>query len=317
MASASQILEFIQLLGGLAVAEANRRIASGVGFVLPSVCIAQSAIETGWGTAGIMIKANAFFGIKAGGSWTGKVYRADTWEVADGTAYNTSANFRAYDSLAESVADYYNLIGNASRYANALSYDTDKSAWKTPRECITAIWSGGYATDTLYVEKIMSTINARDLVKYDALVTGEGTPALDSQSYIFTYDDLIQGIITAVDSGRTLGNKTDINTCIAVNWSRAKTVKSNATLTIFGVPEGAKLIFCSITGETLQYSLIYNNGDTVELKEGQIIGFYLDFNGVETRVNDLDKNIAIGFSGGLPVSVEISKSVLAHFVKIK
>ena len=183
MATATEISSFIKRLGRLAVNEANNRIAAGKGFVLPSVCIAQSAIETGWGTAGIMVKANAFFGIKAGGSWTGAVYRADTWEVDSGGAYNTTANFRAYPSLEASVTDYYDLIGNNSRYSGGLSYGTDKTKWLSPKACITAIWAGGYATDTLYVEKIMSTINSRNLTAYDELVDGTGTiPEEDSES---------------------------------------------------------------------------------------------------------------------------------------
>lgn len=191
MATATEISAFIKLLGRLAVNECNNRIASGLPFVLPSVCIAQSALETGWGTSGLMVKANAFFGIKAGGSWTGKVYTADTWEVADGEAYNTTANFRAYDSLEESVADYYNLIAGLSRYSEALSYGSDKSNWKTAKETITAIWAGGYATDTLYVEKIMNTINARNLTDYDELVTGEGSILIDADGNYTSSDGTV------------------------------------------------------------------------------------------------------------------------------
>lgn len=163
--------EFFTTLGNLAVAESNRRIANGQKFVLPSVCIAQSALETGYGSSGLMTKANAFFGIKAGGSWTGKVYTAGTWEVADGVEYNTTANFRAYDSLQDSVADYYELIITASRYANALS--TYPGSIKSANDTITAIWTGGYATDELYVEKVMSIINNNDLTQYDAKVDGK------------------------------------------------------------------------------------------------------------------------------------------------
>ena len=168
-ASNEQIKYFANLLGNLAVAECNRRIAAGLGFVLPSVCIAQSAHETGWGTAGIMVKANAFFGIKAGGSWTGKIYRADTWEVAEnGEAYNTVANFRAYDNLEDSVADYYNLIVNNSRYSKAISYGADSSQWLSARETLTAIWAGGYATDDLYVPHVMNLLEGRNLTSYDS-----------------------------------------------------------------------------------------------------------------------------------------------------
>lgn len=170
MATETEITEFINTLGNLAVAEANRRISRGEKFVVPSVCIAQSAHETGWGSSGLMVKANAYFGIKAGGSWTGKVYTADTWEVADGEAYNTSANFRAYDSLADSVADYYDLIANNSRYSRALStYPTGvKSAYDTLYE----IWAGGYATDEAYVQNVNAIITGRNLTEWDNKLDG-------------------------------------------------------------------------------------------------------------------------------------------------
>lgn len=179
MATNESIVAFIQLLGGLALKECNNRAKAGAGYVVPSICIAQSAHETGWGDSGIMTKANAFFGIKAGGSWKGKVYTADTWEVVEGEVHNISANFRAYDSLEDSVADYYNLIVNNSRYANGVShYPNQLSAYDT----IYAIWSGGYATDPPYVSMIMDIVEGRDLTQWDSQVN----PANATGDY--TYD---------------------------------------------------------------------------------------------------------------------------------
>lgn len=167
-ATNEQIVSFITLLGNLAVAECDRRAAAGVGFVVPSVCMAQSAHETGWGTSDLMVKANAFFGIKAGGSWAGKVFTADTWEVVNGEAYNTVANFRAYDKLEDSVADYYNLIVNNSRYAAGVSTYPDNilSSYDT----LHAIWAGGYATDDEYVPNVMNLLNGRNLSEWDSKI---------------------------------------------------------------------------------------------------------------------------------------------------
>lgn len=181
MATNEEVKAFMKLLGRLAVNECSSRIQRGLPFILPSVVIAQSALETNWGTAGIMTRANAFFGIKAGGSWTGKVYTADTWEVKDGVAYNTVANFRAYDSLEESVADYFSLITEASRYEKALSRGIDSSKWLSARDTIYEIWAGGYATDELYVNKIMNTINGRSLTDYDKIIPVDGTTIKDSE----------------------------------------------------------------------------------------------------------------------------------------
>ena len=231
-ATNAQVKSFMALLGKLAIKECNNRIAQGKGFVLPSICIAQSALETGYGTAGLMTKAKAFFGIKAGGSWTGKIYRADTWEVAEnGVAYNTKANFRAYDSLEDSVRDYYDLIGNNSRYAGGLSYGNDPSKWKTPRECVTAIHAGGYATDKLYVNKIMDMVNYRKMYEYDAKITGlagDYFPVNEREVFMtFTKDNFLQGILEIGDSGRSIINNKNV-AGVALNFEAYKYFNNTA-----------------------------------------------------------------------------------------
>lgn len=170
MATENEIVSFINTLGNLAVAEANRRIARGEKFVLPSVCMAQSAHETGWGTSRPMQEYNAYFGIKPGSSWTGRVFSADTWEVYDGVPTNVTQLFRAYDTLEDSVADYFDLIVNNSRYSRALStYPDDvKGAYDTLYE----IWAGGYATDEEYVPHVWNLLQGRDLTQWDAKVDG-------------------------------------------------------------------------------------------------------------------------------------------------
>lgn len=113
------------------------------------------------GQAQIMMKANAIFGIKATANWKGKVYNANTKECYDGINYtNINACFRAYDSLAESISDYFDLICGLSRYAGAIHTSS-------PCDCITAIKNGGYATSPTYIDTIMSIINSNNLTKYD------------------------------------------------------------------------------------------------------------------------------------------------------
>lgn len=319
MATATEISSFIKRLGRLAVNECNNRIKAGKGFVLPSVCIAQSALETGWGTAGIMVKANAFFGIKAGGSWNGAVYRADTWEVDSGGAYNTTANFRAYGSLEESVTDYYNLIGNNSRYANGLSYGVDKTKWLTPKQCITAIWSGGYATDTLYVEKIMNTITARNLTEYDKLVTGEGTLP-DDTVLTFTKADLLQGKLVTADSGRTIVNDTTNVFTVSLNWEKAFTVNANAQLTIV-LPDTLEMWFVTLVGDTATVldGTHLKNGDTFTVVTGTTYGFtIMKSNARDLSIDEMEGvEIKLQTNYALPEGAEISVNGIAYFVKIE
>lgn len=110
-----------------------------------------------------MMKANAIFGIKATKSWKGKVYNSKTKECYDGINYtDITASFRAYNSLEDSIKDYFDLICNSSRYKKALNC-------KNAEECITAIKNGGYATSPTYISTIMSIINSNNLIKYDKI----------------------------------------------------------------------------------------------------------------------------------------------------
>ena len=169
-ASNEQIVSFMNEMGPLVIAEANRRIAKDGKYIQPSVVMAQSAHETGWGTSKSMQEYNAYFGIKPGSSWTGRTFSADTWEVYDGVPTNVTSLFRAYDSLADSVADYFDLILNNSRYSRAVSdwNGEKKSAYDTLYE----IWAGGYATDDEYVPNVWNLHEGRNLGQYNDQVDG-------------------------------------------------------------------------------------------------------------------------------------------------
>lgn len=165
--------EFIPTIAPLVQAENKKR-----GYPLfSSVVIAQAICESGWGQSTIMMKANAIFGIKATSNWKGKVYNANTQECYDGVSYtNITACFRAYDSLAESIADYFDLILGLSRYQGAINTSS-------PLECITAIKNGGYATSPTYINTIMSIINSNNLTQYDN-VENVNNSVDNSENYI-------------------------------------------------------------------------------------------------------------------------------------
>lgn len=173
MATKAEAQNFIKTLAALATAEAKKRKK----WLLPSVCIAQAALETGWGTSVLMTKANAYFGIKATTAWTGKVFDAVTKECYDGITFtDIAACFRAYDSVADSVTDYFDLITGASRYAAAVNNADAK-------DTITAIKNGGYATDPNYVDKVMAIIENYDLTQYDSFAeTAKGAYTMEMRN---------------------------------------------------------------------------------------------------------------------------------------
>lgn len=147
----------------------------GYGFPQYAVCVAQACLESAYGTSTLMKKANAYFGIKANKTWLnkgGRIYNTKTKECYDGKTYTTiTDSFRAYNSLEDSVKDYFDLI-SGKRYAKSLTAGTVK-------ECITAIKEGGYATDPKYIDKIVSVYTSNktaiDNVYYNKETTKKKT----------------------------------------------------------------------------------------------------------------------------------------------
>ena len=115
--------------------------------VLPSVCVAQACLETGYGEAA---PGHNYFGIKGSGD-AGSQNLATLEDAGGGSLYGINDDFGAYSGMRASVEAYGKLIGTVERYAAAVGE-------KDYRKAITSIWEGGYATDSTYVEKIVKII---------------------------------------------------------------------------------------------------------------------------------------------------------------
>lgn len=129
--------------------------------LFPSVCLAQAALETGWGKAAI---DNNMFGIKATGStneyWHGEKKYVTTTEYINGIKKTMHLAFRAYDSAEDSIRDHNRLLLTSKRYAKVLQAET-------PEEQARAIKAAGYATDPKYADKLISIIVTHNLKQYD------------------------------------------------------------------------------------------------------------------------------------------------------
>jgi len=141
-----------------------RRAADELG-ARPELLISQAALETGWGKH--MIRGtdggNSYnlFGIKADASWQGERAVTETVEFRDGLMRKERATFRAYDSLADSVADYVDFLKSNPRYQEALNAAADAPAFAQ------ALSEAGYATDPDYagkINRIMDSQRLRDAV---------------------------------------------------------------------------------------------------------------------------------------------------------
>lgn len=140
-----------------ALAPHARAAAAKLG-VSPRALLAQAALETGWGqhlpSHGNGSSSNNLFGIKAGSSWDGDRVSVPTLEYENGIAVRRRDQFRAYDSLAASFADYADLLKGNPRYAGALGKGENVAGFAH------ALVRGGYATDPAYAAKITAIANS-------------------------------------------------------------------------------------------------------------------------------------------------------------
>lgn len=135
------------------------KLAANESGVPAKLILSQAALESGWGQREIMrpdgTTSHNLFGIKASPNWKGKVVNVMTTEFEGGVERKVKQPFRAYDSYAESFADYARLIGQNKRYSDVV-------AAPSAEEAAHRIQAAGYATDPAYAEKLISIMSYFD-----------------------------------------------------------------------------------------------------------------------------------------------------------
>lgn len=117
-----------------------------------SVCVAQGALESGWGQ--YIIGQYNLFGRKWNG--VGNYIEVETEEFYDGKRQTITAKFQDYDSLAAAVEDWCTLITFEPVYAPCLEY-------RKEIDTFVRILGPIYATDPEYAANVLSTIAANHL----------------------------------------------------------------------------------------------------------------------------------------------------------
>ena len=140
---------FIKTVGTLA---RNEYLSRDV-WILPSVCIAQGALESGWN-----LEASSLFGIK------GEGFTATTSEYYNGHYVEIQDSFRSYPNVASAVVGYYDFLRDTPRYANALNNSDYKDAVD---KLIHTTDGAPYATDPEYISKVISIIEQYNLTEWD------------------------------------------------------------------------------------------------------------------------------------------------------
>jgi flagellum-specific peptidoglycan hydrolase FlgJ len=135
--------------------------------ILAGTLIAQAILESSgkdlngdWKVGGSKLsrEANNFFGIKSSKKWGGKTYNIDTGEVIKGKKVIVNADFRAYNSVKDSIEDYVKLIKENPRFSNVLKA-------KTVKDQAIELKKAGYATSVEYADTVTQVYNSvKDLV---------------------------------------------------------------------------------------------------------------------------------------------------------
>lgn len=124
----------------------------------PSVILAQSALESGYGISELSSKYNNYFGIKA--NEKEKKTNMITTEFVNGEEIKVRQPFREYYSKKDSFMHYGKLISKAKRYQRVRESKNYKEACYNLQKC-------GYATDKDYAEKIIYIIENYNLNEID------------------------------------------------------------------------------------------------------------------------------------------------------
>jgi flagellum-specific peptidoglycan hydrolase FlgJ len=126
-----------------------------------SVTVAQAIDESRWGLSDLARLANNFFGIKTAHLHGEPYVRFETHE---GTVPNQKlivADFRKYNSPAQSFADHASLLASAKRYQHARDVADDPVLFaQALKEC-------GYCTNDNYPRDLIRDIREFNLTQYD------------------------------------------------------------------------------------------------------------------------------------------------------
>ncbi len=135
---------------------AHAEAASRATGVPADFMLGQAGLESGWGTREMVSsrgeRSHNLFGIKATPDWHGKTIQAVTTEYVHGVAHKKVETFRAYDSYAESFADYANFLRGNPRYQHLLASAQSATAFAK------GLQQAGYATDPHYADKLERVI---------------------------------------------------------------------------------------------------------------------------------------------------------------
>jgi lysozyme len=123
--------------------------------VPPSVTVAQAIVESGWGRSSLTRRHNNLFGVKGG------AVKLRTREFRGGKWRRTSASYRSYPSIDESIAHHAEIM-------NGPHFRRFQPLWADWRAYLRAI-APKYASSPTYVSTVSGMVERYGLERFDAL----------------------------------------------------------------------------------------------------------------------------------------------------
>jgi flagellum-specific peptidoglycan hydrolase FlgJ len=151
-----------------------------------SVTIAQAIDESGWGQSILATQDHNLFGIKGTGPAGSDLL--PTQEFAGGRLVDTTAPFRVYHDIGQSIEAHGKLLARSEYFTNAMANRNQPNAFA-------AALTGVYATDPGYGTKLIQLMQQYNLYRFDVAarapsssrtapagsaipgITGQGSPA--------------------------------------------------------------------------------------------------------------------------------------------
>jgi flagellum-specific peptidoglycan hydrolase FlgJ len=130
-----------------------------------SVVIAQTVLESGWGTSELARTSRNYFGMTCGPAGRGPVAEG----CRDGRdrvctrkgCRATILSFKVYRNMADSFADHGRVMSTNPRYSKAFA------ARSNPEKFAKRLARAGYATDPRYAQRLIKIIKKYKLRKHD------------------------------------------------------------------------------------------------------------------------------------------------------
>jgi flagellar protein FlgJ len=133
-----------------------------------SVTLAQAILESGWGGSGLSANDHNYFGIKCFNGLYGPIAIGcrsyATHECGGGKCWATTAAFRVYRTLSDSIVDHGRFLVVNSRYKPAFAFRNN------PDQFAVELKKAGYATSPTYAQNLQHLMRLYNLYRYDVRI---------------------------------------------------------------------------------------------------------------------------------------------------